>query len=226
MTSLGIESLQLTETGLDKLSKVWRHDPPPEPLDSLQACAREFVRLFGDQSERDPVALWTAKAETWVEAVDRACRSKDESGKHYNHQSRIPMATLLEFRNRIGAESAFWSDRWNVLCTFDWLHDRIEEIAEDLDGIGPVTTYDVALRLSHWLDKEPQSLYLHAGVREGARAIGLRVRGRDRIGPEELNDEIGDVIAELDGVDMLEDFLCCFRLAFPYVIGDDDVDWG
>lgn len=203
---------------------------------TIEDCAVEFKRLYPETEDRDLVASYTAEAETWEEAVDRACRSRGANGKMYNHQSRVPLNTLLEFRNKIGDWSsdyviADWLAHVEMYGDdkhgeeFDALHDGIERIASTLPGIGPVTTYDVAWRLACWLKITPQSLYLHAGVREGAKAAGLRVRGRDRILKAELQRELGmKTLRALGDVNSLEDFLCCFRRVFGQLPFHPDIE--
>lgn len=44
-------------------------------------------------------------------------------------------------------------------------------------GIGPTTVYDVSLAIGAKFGLEPELIYLHAGTLDGARAIGLSVRG-------------------------------------------------
>jgi len=213
--------LTATETGQDRLSLKWRSEgEPDEPLTTVLACARDFKRLFPEAADRDAVAAFTAVAPSWEAAIDRACRSRGANGKMNNHQSRVPLATLLEFRGRI--KRAIWDvgtllvisnkegKRW--LYSFDILHDWLEEIAASLPGIGPVTTYDVAWRLACWLGIEPTSLYLHAGVTSGARAMGFPVRGRKRLKYAELVGHLGEEVMDVLGdVNTLEDFSCCYR---------------
>ena len=41
-------------------------------------------------------------------------------------------------------------------------------------GIGELAVYDIACRIGAFLGFRPDRVYLHAGTREGARALGLR----------------------------------------------------
>lgn len=63
----------------------------------------------------------------------------------------------------------------NVLAcsSFDELHDLVEGATDDIRMIGPLTVYDVATRIGAYLDQQPKRIYLHAGTRGGARALGL-----------------------------------------------------
>lgn len=226
-------ALMVTETGQDKLSLRWRDSPPLAPLATVEDCARDFLRLFPEAGDRDPVADWTAEADSWEEAVHRACLSLDRNGKTHNHQSRVPREARVDFAGAIIMASDSWDDHWATLLEFDWLHDRLEEIAERIEGIGPVTTYDVAWRLAYWLGIEPTSLYLHAGVEKGAKALGMDTRGRDRFAAGEMTGTpLGRAVKVLGDVNTLEDFLCCYRRVFELIRGGvtigpdtDDVEW-
>ena len=73
------------------------------------------------------------------------------------------------------------------------MRDRIGGI----HGIGELAVYDIACRIGAFLGLSPERVYLHAGTREGARALGLRgasVRKMDlprafgRLSPGEIED--------------------------------------
>ena len=222
--------LTVTETGQDKLSLRWRDSPPLAPLATVEDCARDFLRLFPEAGDRDPVADWTAEAESWAEAVHRACLSLDRNGKTHNHQSRVPRNARNALANAIMSDP-YLGDL--LVDGFDDLHDGIEYIGERIEGIGPVTTYDVAWRLAYWLGIEPTSLYLHAGVEKGAKALGMDTRGRDRFTAGEMTGTpLGRAVKVLGDVNTLEDFLCCYRRVFELIRGGvtigpdtDDVEW-
>lgn len=71
--------------------------------------------------------------------------------------------------------------------------------------MGALTIYDTAVKIGAHLGLEPTSVYLHTGTRDGARALGLDVRGGtipiDSLPPE---------FARLDA-DEIEDCLCMFK---------------
>ena len=57
-------------------------------------------------------------------------------------------------------------------------YTMIEAALEPVRGIGRLTVYDTSLRIGAWLGLSPELIYLHAGTREGARALGLNWRAR------------------------------------------------
>lgn len=56
-----------------------------------------------------------------------------------------------------------------------WATHRIERARafQDLPGVGPLAVYDVSDRIGSYLGIRPEKVYLHCGVRQGARALGL-----------------------------------------------------
>jgi hypothetical protein len=68
--------------------------------------------------------------------------------------------------------------------TFEELHSILSEVGNGLHGIGPLTIYDTATRIGAFLELEPDRVYLHAGTRDGARALGLVQR--DSLSPSNL----------------------------------------
>lgn len=177
--------------------------PPREPLTSLSALVRDWQWRTAEQTlTRDPVMDWCAEATSFPMAVWRACRSRGKNGKMHNHQSKVRevnrQALAIRILTRIPAAHRGFTD-------FDDLHDEIEELAPP--GIGPVTIYDVSVRISAYLGIEPATLYLHAGVRQGWEALtSQKSNGLKRIKHQYLPKQLRVLPA-----DEVEDFLCTYR---------------
>jgi hypothetical protein len=89
--------------------------------------------------------------------------------------------------------------------SFDDLHERVGAAIGSLQGIGELTVYDTALRIGAKLGHLPKAVYLHAGTRAGARALGLDWKAEVlpiRAFPAELR-----VLAPHE----IEDCLCIFK---------------
>lgn len=197
-------------------ARAFAAEPPREPLTSLAAIKRDFKWRYQDTKKTDQVIEWCRSAPTLRSAIDRAVRARDENGKHHNHQSKVDLNARLE----LGQALSTVSTRGFRRMDFDDLHDLIDEIKPY--GIGPVTVYDVAVRVGAYLGIEPQSVYVHAGVRKGLKAL-----------EEALNRKHG-TRAYLDGAhklprvpmsmfpapwnkmraDDVEDMLCTYREVF------------
>ncbi len=68
------------------------------------------------------------------------------------------------------------SDTIRRVRSFDELFDRIRDEVESTPGIGELYVYDTSLRIGAKLNLLPARIYLHAGTRAGARALGLDYR--------------------------------------------------
>jgi hypothetical protein len=96
-----------------------------------------------------------------------AALSKLPGGKRHPHQRRIPARVLQQ------AADALTNANLSV-ATFDDLHQAVRTTIGDIRGIGELAVYDIACRIGAYLGLEPDQVYLHAGTREGARALGFR----------------------------------------------------
>jgi hypothetical protein len=103
-------------------------------------------------------------------AIEVASLAKLPSGKRHPHQRRIPRSALEESRRRLSVV-----DFKNTCADFDALHSLVEQRIGDIPGIGRLTVYDTAQRIGAYLNLEPELIYLHAGVVEGAKALRLDV---------------------------------------------------
>jgi hypothetical protein len=139
------------------------------------------------------------------DAIRAAVLSRNEDGKKYSHQWRIPKRVLLEAADRLSAAVS----ELRASRDFDELIQVVYERAGSVDGIGDLAVYDVALRIGARLGRLPERVYLHAGTREGARTLGLNVRGRASIEMDELPRELRALKAW-----EVEDVLCIYRDEF------------
>ena len=92
-----------------------------------------------------------------------------ENGKRHYHQRRIPGAALEKSRERLLAELT----ALRGAKTFDELFKLVNTLIRPIPGIGELAVYDTALRIGACFKLEPEKVYVHAGTREGARALGF-----------------------------------------------------
>lgn len=104
------------------------------------------------------------------EAINKAAMAVLPSGKKFSHQWRIPRPVLA-----LGRDALLKIDYSNV-STFAELYDLVARTLKPIHGIGPLTIYDTAHRLGAFLKLRPEEVYLHAGVRQGAKSLGLEHR--------------------------------------------------
>jgi hypothetical protein len=114
-------------------------------------------------------------------AIREAALARGPSGKRLSHQRRIPGRVLEKARKILAsAEPSIARAK-----TFAELHDIIESSIRPLPGVGELMVYDTALRIGAKLGLSPDDVYVHAGTRVGARALGFR-GSRKTISPAEL----------------------------------------
>jgi hypothetical protein len=152
-------------------AKAFAQEPPRERLDNLDAIVRDFKWRFQDRNKTDQVIFWCRNSPNFATAVRRAVEARDENGKHHNHQSKVDITA----RRKLGSKIIKRKDKILRMKHFDRLHDLIDEIKPY--GIGPVTVYDTAVRVGAYLRLEPESVYMHAGVRQGFKALQQAMDG-------------------------------------------------
>jgi hypothetical protein len=72
--------------------------------------------------------------------------------------------------------------------------------------VGELMVYDTALRIGAFLKLEPVSVYLHAGTKTGAKALGLTVSGKKNINVTDLPKEFRKLKPH-----EIEDCLCIYK---------------
>jgi hypothetical protein len=87
---------------------------------------------------------------------------------------------------------------------FDDLFHLIDTALEPIPGLGELYVYDTTLRIGAKLNLFPDKVYLHAGTRLGARALGLRTAATLKM--SELPKEFRALKPH-----EIEDVLCIFK---------------
>ena len=197
-------------------AKAFAKEPPRRPLDDLDAIVEDFQWRYVDRQKTDQVIAYCADADDFPTAVQRAVEARDANGKHHNHQSKVDITARRLFGRRIVTRARRGA---LPLQDFDELHDALDQFKPY--GIGPVTVYDTAIRIAAFLGIEPESVYMHAGVRQGLRAMeealerlgeGPHMRGRwrhDKVPVSQFPPPLNGMKA-----DDVEDILCTYREVF------------
>lgn len=143
----------ITATGSEKLDAIVQH-----------------YRVNYSKDVRDEMSFFGDTGIDLNAAIVRACASENAEGKLCPHQWRVGRTVLAEtiqpLLNRASEIQACDS--------FDELHRIVEGSVLPIDRVGPLTAYDIAQRIGCHLGLSPEHVYLHAGVRAGARALGLK----------------------------------------------------
>lgn len=101
------------------------------------------------------------------DAITKAAMAELPNGRRFSHQWRIPGAVLAKARD------ALLKLDYRQVHTFADLYGKIAVALRPIYGICLLTIYDTAHRLGAYLKLSPEEVYLHAGVRAGAKALGL-----------------------------------------------------
>lgn len=146
-------------------------------LDTFERVVHDYVKEYQLYASRE--MKWYASQPNLERATEVAALSKLPSGKRHPHQRRIPLAVLEEVRDRLQALNL------RGCRTF---HELFETVRDEIIGIhraGELLVYDVAHRIGAYLGLKPERIYLHAGTRKGASALGLG-RGVEYLNPLDL----------------------------------------
>lgn len=169
---------------------------PATSATTLAALVADYIRRYGSR-HRTEFAWYTRLP--LAEAVRVAALSTTEDGKRHPNQRRIPGPVLAAGARLLGTMDL------SRIRSFDELHDLIAKAARRVPGLGAVWTYDVATRIAAKLKLDPQRIYLHAGTRAGAKALGLPTRA----GVLEMSDLPHEIRRLTPG--QAEDFLCIYK---------------
>lgn len=118
-----------------------------------RACLRKLLNFYSEQP-------------TLREAITKASRAEVVGGKKHRHQWRIRKTALHQ------VERVLLGTRFEGVHSFQELIGLVESLIKDIWGIGELMIYDTAQRIGAKLGLEPEAIYLHAGTRVAASALG------------------------------------------------------
>lgn len=149
---------------------------------------------------------------TFDEMLEYAAYAKLRNGKRHPHQYRLKRSAL---RNAHKQLKAYKNDLLSC-STFHQLYEAVQDAISDIGGIGELMVYDTAHRIGAYLKLRPNKVYLHAGTRTGAVALGFD-------GSEESIDrkDLPKPFQKLKPEE-IEDCLCIYKKAIRRIRGLDD----
>ena len=166
-------------------------------LKSYADVVRDYRDNYQHRAGRD-LRLYAIQR-TLSRVVELAGMAKTTDGKRQPHQRRLSASTLRR------AHSELDQCDFNACRSFDELFQLVIDAMGSIHGIGELTVYDTARRIGAYLKLDPEKVYLHAGTRVGARAIGLG----DRTDALEI-DELPPAFRRLMAGE-IEDCLCIYK---------------
>jgi len=144
---------------------------------------------------------WFAQHSSLESAINDAAMSIDWEGYRFQHQHRIKKSVLESARKRLLSSAI----RLRQCTNYEELHGVVESALYSLEGAGELYVYDVSLRIGSKLGLFPQKVFLHAGTRKGAKALGLTTK----LSWLEM-DSLPEWLRELQPYEV-ENFLCRYR---------------
>ncbi len=146
-------------------------------LRSLTALVQDYIRRHRHKTIRE--LRYFRNLRSMEDAIRETGLARRPDGKRWSHQRRIPLAALEMATRRLRRANL------RSVRSFADLIARVDTAVRPVHGIGELYVYDTALRLGGHLRLRPHEVYLHAGTRRGARALGLDHRS-DSVSPSQL----------------------------------------
>jgi len=112
---------------------------------------------------------WFRRQPRLSEAIRLAALAVNSKGKRYSHQRRLRKTTLEQARDILLENE----ERIRQSQDFDDLFGFLERLLSPVKGLGELYIYDTALRIGAKIGVSPERVYLHAGTRVGAKALGF-----------------------------------------------------
>lgn len=189
----------------------------PNTLAGLVDC---YLKIQNDRSGQSGNPLRSLlkgyrELEDFKMAVDHAIDAKELVGKSYDqlakfrgkrhgHQRRIKKDAIEAVRQALILKKV------KNTKSFEELHAYVTATCSGINGIGELYIYDAALRIGAALGLSPELVYLHAGTKMGAKALGLDYKKS----PQAVKDLLAN--ASVKPIHKLipheiEDFLCIFK---------------
>ena len=166
---------------------------------SIDACVADYVRRFQGRVSNE--MAFYKKQPTLSQAIRVAASCSGQDGKRHPHQRRIPKVALSETERQLLTNT----EALGAAEDFDALHRVVNSVIGSIRGVGELTVYDVTHRIGAFLDLNPENVYLHAGTREGAAALGFYGKVIEK-------DRLPATFAPLTAAE-IEDCLCIYKAA-------------
>jgi hypothetical protein len=134
--------------------------------------------------------------------TEKATLAIGHDGKKYRHQWLIKKKILEKAAKRLldGVNEI------NNCNSFEDLIKLVEEKTKDLKGFGELAIYDTSSRIGAKKNIYPCKVYIHAGTKEGCKALGLDDKLKT-LKVQNLPEPIKDHLEPYE----IEDFLCIYR---------------
>jgi hypothetical protein len=166
---------------------------------TMNAIVADYRRQHRSRNSQE--RRWFELQRSFRDALRLAGRAEGPRQHRLSHQRRLSRETLRRCEaTLLAAEKQLAS-----AVSFSALHSLVESLILSIRGVGELMVYDTAVRLGAHRGLEPKDVYLHAGTRAGAKALGLNHRARS-IPRRDLPAPLRRIPAT-----ELEDILCIYK---------------
>jgi hypothetical protein len=132
-----------------------------------EAIIQTYTKQIRPRAEEE--LDWFRQQPTLSKAIRFAALSINSKGKRYSHQRRLRKAVLEQAR-----EILLENEKMIKACQdFDDLFALLAWLFIAIKGLGELYIYDTTLRIGAKIGFLPERVYLHAGTRVGAKALGF-----------------------------------------------------
>lgn len=166
---------------------------------SLESVVRHYRKFFRPNAQAE--LKWFVRQPTLEKAIEFAALATDQQGRRFSHQRRLTRNNMERAHKALMLRASELRGSTN----FAKLYRSVVEIVRPLTGLGELYWYDTALRIGAALGKFPAAVYLHAGTRVGAAALGCDPKVRSLM--------MGELPEDLRSLEPheIEDVLCIYK---------------
>jgi hypothetical protein len=108
------------------------------------------------------------------EAIELGAKAIDPNNKMNPHQRRIGYRMT-----KIGADELLkYAHEISRSSTFDDVYHYADEVGKSIHGLGPLWSYDTALRIGFQKKCYPKEIYVQCGVKKGLLKCGIAPKER------------------------------------------------
>jgi hypothetical protein len=175
-----------------------------ELIDQFLQRNKDWQNQCSRNCQQDEISFYKDKTKSIEEVIKLAAQAVDEKGNRHPHQRRLQKKTLDAAKKKLLANVSKIIGKNN----FDSLHSLIDELLKnEVFGAGVLYRYDTTFRIGIRLGIYPKNVYLHAGTKDGAIALGFYTRGKKFLEMSELTEKYKE-FEKFNKAYQIEDFLC------------------
>lgn len=172
---------------------------------SLEDIVADYIEKYREDAEAELCFYENLQLE---EVVSLAAQAKGIWNGIHSHQKLVGASRLSEFASHLSGVLP----ELKQATSFEKIYDAVESEARKVFYEAELTVYDTALRIGATLRIEPKNVYLHRGAKDGAKNLGIALRGRRSISVDELPPAFRKLKPR-----EIEDCLCIYKDAFQSV---------